>query len=211
MTAIIGAAAGTYITARVYKFLATNPSLFWGNTYEFLVNAVPDSGDLNDLADALTQFERSIHYTDTRFDRVVLSTWVPDGEPYDPASFISYPQGSVAGTQSDASDTLSLNHVLFVRRNTTFGQNGKVYYRRCLCEADVTAQAGLMSLQNAGGIQTILDAGLVSSGLDAYIGTFAGVFTLAMKSALPVVREVTALTVVGARVVQYNNRYFDVP
>lgn len=210
MSSIIGAALGSFITARVYKYLQTNPALRWANTYEFIVNSPPTEADLQACADALRLFEAAIHYSDTRFDRCVLSTWVPDGEPYDPTSFVTLPLVG-SGSQTDTSDTLSLNHVLFVRRTTNFGQNGKLYYRRCLAESEVNATAGTLALVDPSALQTLIDGAMTTSGLALYIQNEVTPLNLVMKSALPIVREVLDFTVAGARIVQFNNRYFDVP
>lgn len=209
MTAIIGAPAGTYLTARVYKKLTTNPDLGWANNYELVVSTPPGDVDLQDLATALSVFEGEIHLPDVQIDRVVLSTWIEDGQPYDPTSFVVFPQTAL-GTRLAAGEALSLNNCLFVRRETAFGRPGKIFFRRCMTEADVLAPAGRLALANQASFNAEVQNALTASGLDNYFTAATGL-NFVMKSTLLINRDVTAFTVAGARVIQFNNRYFDVP
>lgn len=207
---LIGAPAGTYVTLRIYKRLTANPSLVWANTYEFHSTANIAQTDVDDLVGAWSGFEQAMHLVGVHFDRAVVSTWVEDGTPYDPTSFITVPL-SLDGTRPQPSDALSLNNVLFIRRQTDFGQNGKLFLRRCLVESEVNAAAGTLSLLNASALQIEVQGALASSGAGAYLGAGNGTFQAVMKSNLLLNREIQSLVVAGARVMQFNNRYFDVP
>lgn len=208
MAPIIGAAVGSYLTLRTYKKLSTNQELKWANAYEFVVRASPTLEDLEALITVVVDFEDDIHGTEVLFDRAVLSTWVPDGEPYDPTSFIVKPL--TTGGARTSVVPLSLNYCLFLRREVNSGRSGKIFYRRVLQENDVDSPAGYPNLSNPAALTTLVDDALTASDFIAFMqGTQWA--QLVMKSALPIEREVTGLTVAGARVIQYNNRYFDVP
>lgn len=209
MTAVIGAPAGTYFTLRMYKKLTTNPALSWANNYEFVSNTVIDDAEALALVTAVADFERAIHLPDAQMDRAVLSSWIEDGEPYDPTSFITYPLTGI-GQRADAGEALSLNYCLFVRRQVDFGNNGKIFYRRVLTEADVNAPSGTAALLNQALFNTFVQDQIDNTGLTAYLGN-GSTFGMRMKSALLIDRPVKALIVTGARVIQFNNRYFDVP
>lgn len=209
MPAIIGAPAGTYLIARSYKKLTTNPALGWANNYELVVDTPPGEVDLLDLAAAIASFEAEIHLPDTQLDRIVISTWVEDGEPYDPTTFVVIPRSEL-GTRLAGGQPLSLNNCLFVRRDTAFGRPGKIFYRRVMTEEDVLAPSGTLALANQTAFNLEVNTALTSSGLGAYFAIGVGMH-MVMKSALLIDREVTGLTVAGARVIQFNNRYFDVP
>jgi hypothetical protein len=209
MTAIIGAPAGTYVTLRTYRKLSTNPSLLFANTYEFEAQEPISEGSANFLISRWTSFELLMSLTDVQADRAILSTWIEDGEPYDPTSFITVPTVGV-GDRLAGGQALSLNNVLFLRRQTSFGQNGKLFLRRVLTEEDVLAPSGTLALANQAALQAEVDDALSTSGAGDYLIP-GEAFLMVMKSALLIQRPVTALIVAGARVMQYNNRYFDVP
>lgn len=207
---VIGAPIGTYFTLRLYKRLSTNPALMWANNYEFTNLAAPVSASDIDIAiDKFAALEQSMALTDVMFDRGVFSTWVEDGEPYDPTSFVTKPL-TLLGLRGISGDALSLNHCLFVRRATTFGQNGKLFYRRSLLESDMASSSGTPSL-NGTGTLTALAAGIAAGGIDEYMDGETQNLQLRMKSTLLVDRPITGLAVAGIRIMQFNNRYFDVP
>lgn len=207
---LIGAPVGTYVTLRLYKRLTTNPALMWANNYEFVNEQSAITADDVEIAiQDFSNFEGDIHLGDTQFDRGVMSSWVEDGEPYDPSTFTTYPLSGL-GQRVVSGDAMSLNYCLFVRRNTTFGQNGKLFYRRVLVEPDVNAPSGTPALVSAATLNTTLQTAITANNINLYMDG-SNNLQLRMKSALLIDRPITGLTVAGARVMQFNNRYFDVP
>lgn len=209
MTPIIGAPPGTYFTLRIYKKLTTNPALSWANTYEVTNNEPVEAGFVDSLISVVSEFERMIHLGDVQFDRAILSSWVEDGTPYDPTTFITKPL-TLLGSRVAGGQALSLNNCLFVRRETAYGQNGKLFYRRVMTEEDVLATSGTLALSNPVAMNTEIQAAVTAANVDGILN-FGLTWGLRMKSALLLDREVSALTVAGARMIQFNNRYFDVP
>lgn len=200
------------ITVRIYKRLSTAPNMVWSNTYELFKDPVGevDFTEYQALAQRLASFEQDFHLTDVIFDRAVISTHVEDGEPYNPESFVTIPLGDVIGQRAGTSDPMSLHNVLFVRKNVSFGRNGKLYYRRCLRESDVTSPAGVPRIDVSSPLYTE-----VATAFTTYIESLTNgddtTFRLVMVAENQPVRNVTALAVTNVRNVKFNNRYFDVP
>jgi hypothetical protein len=189
-------------TVRIYKRLEGQE---WANSYE--VQAAVASSDptimIGNLQNWLIGLERSIHLTDVFFDRITVSTYQPDSQPYDPTRFVSLPIFQ-QGQRARSGDALTLAICLFVRREVRFGRSGKLLYRGVLQEGDVAGyRSGLLtasinSLQNT--INTAWSARPAS-------------WRLVMASGAPTptdVREVVNLGVSALTVVKkLDNRYFD--
>ena len=194
--------ANEVFTVRIYKRLEGQE---WANSYE--VQATDASSDptisIGLLRTWLVGLERSIHLTDVFFDRITISTYQPDSQPYDPTRFVSFPIFE-QGQRARSGDALSLAICLFVRREPGFGRAGKLLYRGALQEADVAGyRSGLLtasinSLQNT--INTAWSAR-------------PQFWRLVMASGTPTpqdVREVLNLRVSALTVVKkLDNRYFD--
>jgi hypothetical protein len=194
--------ADEVFTVRIYKRLEGQE---WANSYE--VQATQASSDpttaIGNLRNWLVGLERSIHLTDVFFDRITISTYQPDSQPYDPTRFTSFPIFE-QGQRARSGDALSLAICLFVRREPGFGRAGKLLYRGVLQENDVAGYrsalltASITSLQNA--INTAWSAR-------------PQFWRLVMASGTPTptdVREVVNLRVSALTVVKkLDNRYFD--
>jgi len=130
---------GNVITARVYKFFA---GYLWANNYELQAAAdIPDPPfALQALSDRLVALERLFHITSVVIDRVTISTYAPDSQPYNPNTLATFPY-SLRGQRNITTDALPLEMCLFIRRNTDFGRDGRLLYRGCLSEGDMTELA----------------------------------------------------------------------
>lgn len=213
---------GDILSVRCYKSLTTAPDKVWANSYEFRVDSpTPDASGSNvALAQAIAAYEANIHLNDVQFERVVISTYVPDGQPYNPASFVSVPVtyllGGVTGYPADQREPLNL--CLRVTRATVFGRRGYSLYRRCLAEDQVTSVAGTPALTTEAALafaSALADTFTIPSSpeattFDQYL-TDAGLsHVLASGSAGSLsVRSVTARIPNGVTVKAFNNRYFD--
>jgi hypothetical protein len=189
-------------TVRIYKRLEGQE---WANSYE--VQAAVASSDptimIGNLQNWLIGLERSIHLADVFFDRITISTYQPDSQPYDPTRFVSLPIFQ-QGQRARSGDALTLAICLFVRREVRFGRSGKLLYRGVLQEGDVAGyRSGLLtasinSLQNT--INTAWSARPAS-------------WRLVLASGTPTptdVREVVNLGVSAFTTVKkLDNRYFD--
>lgn len=200
--------AGEVFTARVYK---TYFGFSWANTYEVQSTTEPVNSvtAIEALATSLVNLERSLHIEGVLIDRVVISTYVQDGQPYSPSSFTSLPV-SQSALRAPTAEVLPLELCLFVRRNAPTGRDGRLLYRGCLTEADMSSGAFRHQL--------------VPSAVNSFQVTFGTWITssfpnqewnLVLASGPPdnlVIRTITAFQVSQRIVVKkLTNRYYDRP
>jgi hypothetical protein len=195
-------AQGEVFTVRIYKRLEGQE---WANSYE--VQATDNSSDpaisIGNLRNWLVGLERSIHLTDVFFDRITISTYQPDSQPYDPTRFTSFPIFE-QGQRARSGDALSLAICLFVRREPGFGRAGKLLYRGALQEADVAGYRSGLLTASANSLQNAINTAWSAR---------PQFWRLVMASGTPTpqdVREVLNLRVSALTVVKkLDNRYFD--
>jgi hypothetical protein len=200
---------GEVFTVRVYKQIA---GFAWANTYEVQAVTEPPNSitAVEALANAFAALDRAMLLSSATVDRVVVSTYVPDGLPYNPDSFTSIPI-SLPGLRSGAGqDPLPLEACVFVRRNAPTGRDGRLLYRGYLLESDVTTS----SLRPYVAQQTL---NTITATLNTWFtSTFpSSIWSIVMARGRPNptnVRIVTAF-IPDQRVVykKLNNRYFDRP
>lgn len=210
---------GEVFSVRVYKSLVGRPDLVWANAYEvqYDENSPGISDPAASAAEAcrsFVQFEQAFHLPTVRFNRVVFSTLVPDGQPYNPASFVSFDASDAAGSRgTDGTNPEPLSTCLFVRREVAFGRNGRVLYRGVLLGSEVSSQAGEADLVTAaqanlgGTIDTAYTALLTDLSEYSLLPVMAAASPIGQGALI--VRNVTQLTVAGVTIKSTNNRYFD--
>jgi len=192
------------LTVRVYKQYS---GYAWANNYE--VQATQDISNpatsLEYLALRLRELEVNLYFSFVIIDRITISTYVPDSQPYNPNTLAVFPL-SAPGTRNPSSDPLPLEMCLFVRRNSVFGRDGRLLYRGCLTEEEVTTSA----------LRPILVPATRTS-FQNFITNWSTVglgaewrFVLASGTPIPTdIRPVTNLQVVEKVVVKkFNNRYY---
>lgn len=208
---------GDVFSVRIYKYIAGRPDLKWANSYELrAVDEDVAAGSAEVAANvvrSLIDWEQRFHLSDVVFDRGVFSSYVPDGQPYNPASFLTVTDGTSRGAISAGSGGLGLQVCLLVRKDVLFGRTGRNLYRRALREVDVNAVGGDFALEPeaAGNISTLLNSGSPESpSLLANLTAYGLQLVLAKGAPSPDnVRSVLGFTVAGVSVKAYNNRYFD--
>jgi hypothetical protein len=195
---------GEVLTVRTYKQYL---SYLWANNYE--VEATQDitnpSTSLEFLATRIVELERGLHLSGIVIDRVAISTYVPDSQPYNPNTLAVFPF-SVNATRTGTGSALPLEMCLFVRRNVVFGRDGRLLYRGCLTDTQVSTSS--------------LRAILLPAAVTAYqniINSWRSVglgneFRFVMASGLPVPTDIRVVQnlQVSEKVVfkKFNNRYF---
>ena len=195
---------GEVLTVRTYKQYL---SYLWANNYE--VEATQDitnpSTSLEFLATRIVELERGLHLSGVVIDRVAISTYVPDSQPYNPNTLAVFPF-SVNATRTGTGSALPLEMCLFVRRNVVFGRDGRLLYRGCLTDTQVSTSS--------------LRAILLPAAVTAYqniINSWRSVglgneFRFVMASGLPVPTDIRVVQnlQVSEKVVfkKFNNRYF---
>jgi hypothetical protein len=195
---------GEVLTVRSYKQFT---GFSWANNYE--VEALQDIANpataLEFLAQRIAVLERDLHLVGVIIDRVTISTYVPDSQPYNPNTLATFPL-SISCTRPAPSQVLPLELCLFVRRNTTFGRDGRILYRGCLMEIDMEA-ASFRPLLAASAVTTLQS--IITNWQSIGVGNE---FRLVMASGFPVVTNVRPINnlQVSEKIVvkKYNNRYF---
>lgn len=185
------------------KYHSLNPSERWINTYEFRVEEESgvETGALAAIAAKLIDFEKWITSDRILFDSVRVSTWLPE-QDYDPESFVLYP-ASGTGLFVHTSDGVGLELCLYIRRQTSYGRQGRLYMRAVLDEAQVEADAGAWRLADPIATDALVQDGLTNSGVAAYLpgGDLFDRVSMVMagksKTGAVSIRQVQAFDVVG--------------
>jgi len=154
---------------RIIKHHSANPSKPWGNTYEVLASSSGNLADINGLVSVLVLFEQTIHLGFVEFDRATASTWEEDSVPYDPDAFAVYDL-SGPGVRGGSSPFAPLTTCLSVVRSPTSGRQGHIFYRGVLAQGDLASPSGINVLDDPGAWDTELQAAIVSSELEGYLG-----------------------------------------
>lgn len=193
---------GEVFTIRTVKEYANK---VWVNTYEVQVlDPSISTTALRQAATTIVAAERDFHNNWVSFIRYVISTYVPDGQPYDPLSFISEPI-ALQGNRGFVGDNLSLTDCVFVRFGAPTGRPGKRFYRGCLQETDVSFGIDGHTLSNAFRAQ-------VSANLQPLLTGLPSGLQLCLASGNPtptVVRPVVSIETAFVSVTKkLNNRYF---
>jgi hypothetical protein len=205
--------SGEIITVKTYK-IVPNAEIAWANTYEFvsisdITDPISASNALKALADTIRDFEVSILVDSFVFDRVVLSTYVPDGVPYNPYSFVSVPYNKAGDYYVPGATPLPLQFAVLVKRQVNYGRQGNLLLRGAANVQDVQISSGgaVISLGRLNTLRTAVDNFLV-----AIAGTN---FRMVMVSGSPnpdpnTLRPVDQLSVKEKMSFKkLNNRYFD--
>lgn len=205
--------AGEVFTIRTYKHQDIAVTSSWANTYEAQATTGVVFGDLTTMAAIIMSFEKRMSQDTVIVDRAVVSTWIPDGQPYNPASFVVVNDGGSGLVTSPAADeVLSLDICLHLRRDVASGRQGKLFLRGALDEGDVAGRYGDIYLTDAAGIEARLSDAVSDSGLDAYMGLAESSLKLVMASLIGedvITRTINQLVSVNAKIVKLNHKYFD--
>jgi hypothetical protein len=203
----------------VYKDWLTLSNSPWVNTYEFTSDTLttPVEVAAEGIPELIADAERGIHLTSVMFDRAVVSTYGADGNPYDPETFVSVPLTGF-GFRTFFTQALDINAVFKVRRLVSSGRNGKLAYRGCLIEGDVSANAsGQWRIETASTLnQDGTDYLAYLTGMSTLLDGFAGV-QMALLSGTAIgggptsSRPVSNLVVAGAGFNKKNHRWFNSP
>lgn len=203
----------------------------WVNSYEVItggsvgVSAPLDENPaevllLRELANAIANFELEFHLTTTYLNRVTVSTWFADSDPYNGNELVTVPISAnglrpIGGLE----EALGLDDTLYVRKTPNTGELGKIMYRGVLLESD--------SVVNAQGIKTLRGSSPVANGgslwSDAIVHIASGLmdwreqgdgewaFTMihAVDGEAVVARPVVTFTPAGITPMKMNKRHYN--
>jgi len=201
------------LTVRTYKILP-NSQVAWANTYELIVDDPSQDRNevitrLNAVKNALVAMERGLLGTPYVLDRIIISTYVPDGVPYNPYTFVSYPINLFGTYNTPPAFVLPLQLCTLVKRSVAFGRQGSLLFRGIVNSNDADTGAG----------GTVIRGGRLN-GIASILSTFLNAvrqqgFDLVMARGENAVEIGTLRRVTGFDVKpnmtykKLNNRYFD--
>lgn len=193
---------GEVFTIRVVKAYSGSK---WANNYEVQVTgAGVTTATLKSAAATIAAAERQFHLNWVGFERYVISTYVPDGDPYNPLTFISEAIGQF-GARNVSSENLSLSDCFMARFVAPTGRAGRRLYRGVLTEADVVF--GVNGHTVLEGVRTF-----VVGALNGMINSLPEATQLCLASGKPnptIVRPViSAQAGFESTTKKLNNRYF---
>lgn len=170
----------------------------WRNIHELELTAGGLGIDAELVADAFAQFHRSLLRTPWDVLRVVVRSYAPDGQPYDPSTFLVKPVGLPGLLDIQDKEPVSLNEVLVVNRKVSGGRLGSIFLRGMLTEFDFTrgAPGSERVFTGRAGSQTLVSAAWAA--LQTALGSGAKMAMLSGDQSLlvsPLSREVEDLIV----------------
>jgi hypothetical protein len=204
---------GEVLTVRTYKVVPGVP-LAWANTYEVVSNVAAEDIQLsqirlNTLKNVIVDFERSLLCDNFIFDRIIISTYVPDGSPYNPFTFVSNAINAPGLYYLPGRKPLPLQFCALVKRLVSYGRLGNLLLRGIVYNEDVeiTPSGPVIGQVRLNQIQNALDT--------FYNQLRTNDFDLVMARGSDVVETSTLRIVSGLsakkdmRFKKLDNRYFD--
>ncbi len=196
-------------TIRIYKEYS---GIQWANTYEFRVrdeNPITYT-QLLTVANTIAATETAFHLSYVNFPRIVVSTYVPDSEPYNPNAFVTFYPVGLTGTRTivgGLSEAMPLHVAVYARFNAVTGRSGRKFYRGVLTESDCSFSGNTYVLRP-------LAVSEVENPLNNLLAGLAGLGQIVLARGTPVPTNIRAVGSVQvsnrAAIRQVNNRYFDV-
>ena len=202
--------AGRYRLS-IFKYRTVAPEKQWVNSYDLRFNALRSFQDTLEHVFDFVNFERKLHLNSVTIDRAVLSTFAADSTPYNANEFLSVPVTLVC-LRIPPGDPLPLEIVVLVRKAVATGRAGKLLYRGCLAEGEVSAPSGTIQF-SSGAFFSVFNNALadVSKYLAAdppyFVELIMGGSNAA--SSAQVIRTVAALQLVSPRIRSRSARWYN--
>lgn len=204
----------TNYSFRAYMNYDVRPSDDWTFNCEYQVDGTIDSGAVEDVANGIKIGLQGMLLDNVIVDRVVASTWVPDGMPYDPSTLRVFPMGVFGLVEFPLGDPVDDDLALFIRKAVSTGRSGKIMLRGTMTTLNITTDSGSWVL--TGGAVSAFAARVLAFSNDllnapgfaligaaftgwTYPATAEGVKQIPIKNyaSTPTVREVSELSLVG--------------
>jgi hypothetical protein len=201
------------LTVRTYKTVP-GAQIAWANTYELIVD--DESQDVNEvttrlgnLRNAFVTLERGLLNVSYTLDRIIISSYVADSQPYDPFTFVSETIGLPGQFTSGSNPLVPLQLCVLVKRLTNFGRQGNILYRGIVTRNETTVTP-------TGTIVSSARITAIENALNTFLNTIRQLgFDLVMARGREQVEIGTLRRVVrleakpDMRFKKLNNRYFD--
>lgn len=203
-------ALGDRFRITTVKYLAANPDRRWDNNYELRAKAGGSVTDLTQIGLKIVALEQALHADKVRFDRMRMSTWEEDSDPYDPGSFVSLPLSGSGLRDTSGGQVLALNVCYHVARVPISGRFGAIFYRGALTEGEVEAPAGKFILTSLAAEFTLLNAALDDSGMGDVLNGDDPIWEIVMVNATGSnTRVVLGLVPRGVAVVPFSHAWYN--
>lgn len=172
---------------------------YWVNRWEVSQVANGTFGSPEAVATAFSAFHRDNLLSAFWVDSVRLSTYAPDGQPYNPDTLYVLPvnaRGLRVGQEAETS-AMPLTNVLHVRKLCASGRLGHLFLRGFLTEADIQSSPG------TGGVSLVSTPILTSqlgtqfAAINTALPTGAKVALISGEGLVLSARDVTGLSVAG--------------
>ena len=196
---------------RCTSYDESNPEKKWNNLQEIVCLNGTDIEGLQGIATAYGNFISLMSQITTFTEKVTVSTFMPDTNPYNANEFFVQPIGLPGGRAISSGDQLPLSVSLYLSKNVLTGHRGKLFVRGMLKESDVVFGGPLFALNNVGSMQVLVNAALTDSAFGLYVGQEASGLTACMasyRSGVTTIRPITSFQVSGVRNVSLNHKYF---
>lgn len=205
------------VTMKMHYHYDVRPNDTFVTELEFDIDTGPTGIEAEEAAMAWAAEMTDVFLNTVFIDRVVISTWVKDGDPYDPSTLRVVPIGIFGSVGFTFTTAVDDDIVLFVRKNVNSGRSGKIQLRGCLVMSDLSVSAGswVLDTLTRTGLTTAFDDLYDELSSQSHIPVLIGAATLGWQypataegvkqipvklvSNTPTVRNITGFTVVGAK------------
>lgn len=184
---------------------ANNGNTKWANTLEYIAENDVTGTVASNIAQEVKEAFRYILINQFAVEKVVISTWTPDGQPYNPSSFITFPFNESGRRGRFGEDVVDLSVCLRLDKRASSGRSGRMLLRGVLHEGMLRTVGGRFNFQAPGGLDGIdFNDGLTR--IEALRNVPSA--EMALVSNLGA-RPVSLITLAGISIKKLNNKYFD--
>lgn len=203
---------GEAFNVRIQHYHATNPSQKWSNNYILLTRAATVIDAIERAVGRIVSFHSEVSLPGVIIERAVVSTRIPDTNPYDANEFTSFDYNLAGIRTGSPGDPLPLEACTYLRKTVPTGRVGKIFLRGTLTEGDVAFGQSLFRFNDPATYEASIQAAIVETQVDTLFLDGGDPFLLAMptgKNDFTPTRAVTGIASVGVRFVNMNKRYYD--
>ena len=137
------------ITVRAYMRFENRPTEEWTHTLEYDYAGELAAGEAEVIGLDLVEGLQNLLLENVQIDRVVLSTWEQDGQPYDPSKLRVIPVGLFGAVEFLTDEPVDDDLVLYMRKSVSTGRAGKIQLRGGLLEGDIDVDNGSWVLETS--------------------------------------------------------------
>jgi hypothetical protein len=175
------------------------------NSYVVQTGASTTSDELSTIAQGISYFERLLLSSKVFFKEVLISTYLPDSNPYDGTEFKTHPINAY-GERATDKIPLALEQVLVLTRNVATGKSGKLPIRGVLTDDSIVYDNGNMVLVSLTYWQTLISTSLEATNLSDYMESGSSDVRFVIVSKTGAKRQISTFSIDGPAFMQVNRR-----